>query len=351
MKPIVFDNIIFSLQRAGGISRVWSDMLTYVAPNLKAFRVLEYAHAMDNFERIALSDHLLFKGEAGKLPVALERMLPARFDSDDECVFHSSYYRLPHCKKAKTVLTVHDFTVERFSNSFMFMRSQLHKGMKRRAIRSADAIVCISESTRNDLLRLNPGVSPGKVHVIYNAVSSKFSRLQSAPHPDMADTVLFVGGRQSYKNFHAAVQAVQRTNLRFCICGSPVNEREQNILNTQLADRWVNLVYPNDEVLNKIYNSAYALLYPSKWEGFGLPVAEARRAGCPVVALRSSAVAEVATDCPSLCDSDAPEVLADALKRLGNQSFRMECIAHGLADKRFTAEDFANGYLNIYDSL
>lgn len=186
---------------------------------------------------------------------------------------------------------------------------------------------------------------------MYNSVDEAFRPLGMQPYPELADAVVFVGNRKTYKNFNRVIETVSRTDLRLCVCGEPLTSAEIQVLDNRLKDRWINFVFPDDVILNKIYNSCHSLINLSLWEGFGLTVAEARSAGCPVVALNHSGISEIAGGSPSLCGKDDISSLTGILNRLKSNGFRQECIAHGLADRRFTSQNFAQGYLDVYNML
>jgi mannosyltransferase len=166
--------------------------------------------------------------------------------------------------------------------------------------------------------------------------------------------VLFVGWRHSYKNFHVAVQAIAARPDYWLVSvgGETLNPRERQLLQTHLPNRHVHLPAVDDEHLNHLYNYAHALLYPSSYEGFGLPVLEAMAAGCPVIATNASSIPEVCGDAGLLVDGALPDVLADKITGLQNSEFRSEIIAKGYRQaKRFSWEKCYRETMSFYEQV
>jgi len=197
---IHLDGIVFSLQRYGGIS-------VY-------FRAL-VEKALESGDPIALG---LPEGELIGTPpsdpdliiCSQPRRLLERY-RDYPCqapVGHSSYYRLPE-SGVKSVITVYDFTYERY---FSYRQKLIHSWQKNRAIHAADAVICISESTRNDLFRFLPDTPRHKVHVVHLGINSAFLDQQgeglTSPSVTKPPYFLYVGARSTYKNFRPILEAL-----------------------------------------------------------------------------------------------------------------------------------------------
>jgi mannosyltransferase len=111
--------------------------------------------------------------------------------------------------------------------------------------------------------------------------------------------------------------------------GGRLRARESTFLSRLLPGRWVHLDGITTAALNAVYNLAFALIYPSDYEGFGLPLLEAMAAGCPVIALRRSSVPEVAGDAALLVDRADPEILRERLQELDSTELRAGLISRG----------------------
>lgn len=346
---IVFDNIIFSLQRAGGISVVWENLLK---SRLRQFDVsyIEYSKAKKNLYRKALqihTDNIIIKSLNPKLAELINPRIS--YNGKEYFIFHSSYFRICNHPKAINVTTVHDFIYEQGVPTF---KQRLRIKMNYKAIRNSDAVVCISENTKKDLFRFLPDINPEKVYVIYNGVSEDYYPIPYIPYPQYRDCVLFIGGRQGYKNFRFTVEALSGTKYNLLVCGKSLDEDEKVLLDKYLPNHYTVITLPSNEELNKIYNSVYALVYPSSYEGFGIPILEAQRSKCPVIALNSSSVPEVAGEGAILLETLFRDALIEALDSLDDRKFKSELTEKGyINSQRFSWEKMAETYLQLYKNL
>jgi mannosyltransferase len=339
---IVIDGMIFSIQAQGGIS-------VYVR------RLLDCLAARSVPATLTLEDPLRqeIDGSIGEVHVLRRR---ARlFERYRRCrlpagttLFHSSYYRRPETDAVPAVVTVHDFTYERYSRG---PRRWVHVWQKHAAIRAARAIICVSDATREDLLAY-VGVSSGQaVHVIPNGVAACFRPIGSAS-PERP-FVLFVGERGGYKNFDLALRALAllpEVELH-CVGGGGLRADELAGVPESVSRRVRHLGRVDDETLNRLYNQAVCLVYPSRYEGFGIPVAEAMRAGCPVVSVGCRAVMEVGGDALTIAERVEPAALAVAIARTMSAE-RPGLIERGLArGRRYSWEKTHAATLDVYRSL
>ncbi len=316
----VIDGIIFSLQRHGGISVYFQELIRALSSQgAQARLTLETPLRQEPQTSAGVTVHL----QAAR---RVERYRSARVPAN-AAVFHSSYYRQPD-RVVPTVVTVHDFTYERFMHG---PARWLHVAQKHAAIRSAQAVICISESTRQDLLEW-VGETPGQqVHVVHNGVSQVFRPLGRGPN-EGRPFVLFVGDRRGYKNFALALASLAmlpEIELR-CVGGGDLRPEELAGLAGSARARVRHLGYVGDEALNEQYNQALCLVYPSRYEGFGIPVLEAMRAGCPVVCIECKAVLEIGGDALMVAQADEPRALADAILACTGDSTRATLVRRGL---------------------
>jgi mannosyltransferase len=144
----------------------------------------------------------------------------------------------------------------------------VHLWEEKKALKHSEAVICISENTKRDLLRFYPWIPEERIHVIYNGVSDAFYPM---PNVEKKGYLLYVGNTSvEYKRYEVAQEVAKRTGIELVTACNVTSEQ-----------------------LNRYYNEALCLLYPSDYEGFGIPVIEAQKAGCPVVAQESSSIPEI----------------------------------------------------------
>jgi len=325
---VSLDCIIFGLQRFGGISNYWE-------------RVLEFMRESHVNRQLILPKQVLFSGYAAAedatpsrietLPAKVSRYLPVRARADT--VFHTSYYRRPSSRVGKYVVTVYDFIYERYRSG---LARQVHTRQKLASVRSADAVICISHCTREDVLQFCPTVDPANVHVVHLGVDFDTYYPEPAANEAMEDSiVLFVGQRGGYKRFDLAIEAVRQCpGMTLGIVGPGLTSQEQALLRARLGTRWSALGPVSSAQLRRLYSQAFAFIFPSDYEGFGLPVLEAMACGCPVVAAATASLPEVGGTAAMYAQEQRPEDFAQALTALQSTERRAGLIEAGLAHCR-----------------
>lgn len=324
MTRIAFDSIIFGLQRFGGISNFWARLIEASGDAPLDAVALLMPRMIRTMEMPDLAGRTIVTETA---PQRLSRYLPAQVPAGTT-VFHTSYYRRPQRRVDRYVVSVYDFTYERY---FSGLPRFVHHFQKGDSIQAADMSVCISEATRADLLGQFPKVDPARTCVVPLGVD----RLRFYPEPGAYDSrpyVLFVGQRGGYKRFDLAVDALALTpGLTLAIVGPPLEHEEIARLERTLPGRWHKHDSVGSDALRRLYSNAYAFLFPSDYEGFGLPILEAMACGCPTVAANRSSFPEVAGDAALLASDQRPEAYADMVTRLGDDALRARLVAAGIA--------------------
>lgn len=348
MSQIVFDNIGFSLQKMGGLSVVWGTLMNAIQDSNISYECLEYKDGKQNLIRRDISNlNVKFKDV---LFLQIERYLSVTFKQKTPFIFHSSHYRLCKNPNCINITTVHDFTYERYRKGLPRL---IHSWQKFNAIRNANVVVCISESTKKDILHYLPDVPEEKIKVIYNGVSDAFHQVDTHTFDYLGKYIVFVGSRQPYKRFDYVVKCLANTNYKLAIVGGKLTDDEILFLNNNLGpENYAYLGFLSTEQLNELYNQAYCLAYPSLYEGFGIPVLEAQRAGCPVIAYNASSIPEIIGETPLLLDSLSEDEFLLKLDYLGSKNNRFDIIQMGLENShRFSWNKMSIEYISLYKSL
>ena len=305
---VIFDNIIFSLQRFGGISVVWNELLQRAQAD-KELNLTELDYRNERLYR------------------RLERYRIPDYKAEKPSVFHSSYFRVLPQAGVHNVTTVHDLTYHFYRKG---LPKAVHLWEEARALKHSEAIICISENTKRDLLTFYPWVKEETIHVIYNGVSDDFYPIKNI---EKKGYLLFIGNSSvSYKRYDIAQEVAKRTGLELVTARNVTSEE-----------------------LNKLYNEALCLLYPSDYEGFGLPILEAQKAGCPVIAQNYSSVPEVIGKGGLLVEHSSTEKIVQQMVEKVNevQSRPMQgIIAAGIENaKRFSWDNTYEQTKNVYRQL
>lgn len=325
---VAFGRAAFALQRRGGLTRYFCRLAAGLRelPGVEA-RVFAPLHDNDHLGEMARGAVSGFRLRpppgTRRAALALARRLEARamtrFRPD---LVHETYYDPGAFAPpgARRVVTVLDMIHERFPASFP--EDDPIARWKREVVGRADRVICISESTRRDLLEFLPAAA-GKSSVVRLGFDPPAPDEPAAP-ADGRPFLLFVGQRGGYKNFAGLLRAWAgsfRLRKEFdlvCFGGGPFSPVEFGLIEAACgADSGrVVRVDGGDFALGARYRGAAALVYPSLYEGFGLPPLEAMARDCPVVCADASSLPEVAGDAAEYFDPAAPESLAAAIERV-----------------------------------
>jgi mannosyltransferase len=339
---IIYDDLIYSLQRSGGASLYWSMLERYI----KHDKRLVYPKSSENIFFVSSPECVLLNNRS----VVIENFKNVQWIENQPFVFHSCYYRYCKNKNAVNITTVHDFMHELFRND---IKSRLFSYKKLVAVKHSAGIIFNSNSTKNDFYKFFPKYN-GFTKVIYNGGYAKEYRPLNIRKNK---TIIFVSGRKGYKNFDYAVKILRcMPDYKLCIVGGGhITKQEKKMLDHYIPERYEWHSALSTEELNVKYNEAFFLFYPSLYEGLGLPVIEAQAAGCPVVCCNVSSLPEVAGDAGVYITGKDIESDLHKINLLNDSDYYKSIVEKGIENcKKFSwekcAEETGKFYKEVYKS-
>lgn len=255
-------------------------------------------------------------------------------------------------QKLPIVLTVWDMIHE------VFYPGHPHIELKRKAVSEAQAIICISENTKKDLLHYY-SIPEEKISVTYLASEIDANFADSDQPVSNQPYFLYVGSRRSYKNFDGLLAAFAKVvsvhpEIMLCVVGYPFEATElAQITDMKLTENIQHYQFPDDAHLAKLYRGSVAFIYPSKYEGFGIPPLEAMSCGTAVIAANSSSIPEVVGDGGLLFNPHSiPDLVDRMLFLIEHPTERDRLIEKGTERaKKFSWKKTASQTLEIYRSV
>lgn len=360
---VIYTHDIFSAQKYGGISRYFSELIKRIPPAEADIQVLaglyvnEYIRGLPGIKGVKV--HSL--KHTGTIRMLISQMFQdiMLIKCHEDTIIHQTYYYrvFPNTdKRRRIVVTVYDMVPELFAQN-----PPAHNNisnLRKRCCERADEIIAISHSTKKDLVRLF-GIDTKKISVIYLGSSlnenTSFSRDSIFPKP----YILYVGKRGGYKNFDSLLQAFSQSNaLRdnfhlICFGGDPFDDVEKKRFQTLGVSGLVHQVSGGDCLLVNYYKNASAFIYPSLYEGFGIPILEAMSLSCPVICSNSSSIPEVVGDTGVYFDPNDISSIQNALdETLFNKKLLLELKKRALERASiFSWDKCVSETLSVYRSL
>lgn len=330
---ILFDHQAFTMQKYGGVSRCFAELYKQLSKendvhisvretdNVYLREIgygqpvgFDYSHFLTRrhfsgkARLFAIKNRIKYKlpysacffrysdaGRYGKLE-SIKALKEGNYD-----IFHPTFfddYFLPYLDGKPFVLTIHDMIPELYPQYFD-AENYDQVLLKRKLVPLASAIITVSENTKKDIIRIL-GVKAEKVHVVYHG-SEHIQTFYDEPH-SYTPYLLYVGKRNIYKNFDKFVEKVSpvlknHPKLRVICAGTSFSQDEKKQMSKfDVNDKFIHREVANDEEMSSLYHNAKAFIYPSDYEGFGIPILEAYAAGCPVMLNNASCFPEIAGD-------------------------------------------------------
>lgn len=281
-------------------------------------------------------------------------------------VVHFTNGMVPIVSRVPTVVTIHDMSLTLYPRCHPPRRVLLNRPLVGLAARRADAIITVSESAKHDIVRIY-GLDPGRVHVVHEAAAPSFRPICDVHHLEQVRRqyglperfILYVGTIEPRKNLPKLIEGFAQRRKRGdiqhqLVCVGPYGWLSRDIdaliHRLQIADAVRFTGYVPFDDLPALYNLAEMFVFPSIYEGFGLPVIEAMACGTPVLTGRVPALEEVSGGAVEQIASLEPEAIGESLVRLAASRERREALRQrGLERARtFSWERAARETHNVY---
>ena len=352
---LVVDNIIYSIQKWGGVSNYWSELRRGLLEN-DSIDVSELALVTKIISNNFKKDENFNTIKNSKLLLkTIERYQNPFPEINQAHLFHSSYYRYSKNPKSINITTAHDFSYELH---FSGIKKYVHVTQKKKALYNSDVIICISNFTKDLMLNLYPKLSDKRIEVIYNGVNSKeLLNNSKLSYPNLVsfengEYALYIGDRKAlYKNFRLACSSIEISKIPLIIVGGGTLTIEE--LSMLKNVKFQHVIFASDQELSYLYANALLLIYPSISEGFGIPLIEAQTLGCPIVSTNFSCIPEIANEGALLVDKLDKFTLSNSINEiLKDTHTRNELIRLGYQNaKRFSWDETRKKTIELYRDI
>lgn len=354
---IIFDHQIFSYQKYGGASKYFAELIHRLPKDCRftttIFSNNEYVKEYDLFQIINFFPNQWFRGQGRIMnelnkPYSLFQLYKKQYD-----IFHQTHFET-YCLRAignkPMVTTFHDTN---FSN---YNKNDHIVNLQRKSIARANKIIAISHNTKNDLVNLF-NIPEDKVEVIYHGIDHNQKRLINERIVENP-YILFVGDRAGYKNFERFVVAFSHIADKYkdlslvCTRNKFTANEVKYFKELKIEDRIIH-ISASEPILTRLYQDAEMFVFPSLYEGFGMPILEAMIQECPVVLANSSCFPEIAVDSGLYFDPLNIESIYESMRKvLDDSTLKAELIEKGKERVRFFSWDKnVEQHLNLYKSL
>lgn len=353
---ILYDSQIFDMQKIGGISRYHYELMknnketnfslsvkkseniylqkapfiSLENPNKKGIHLLRKTKTAARLLYAAINKH-----NVSEIPALQNEAYSIKvLKSQNFDIFHPTYYNpyfLKYLQDKPFILTIHDMIYEKFPEFYPVGGANIIQN-KRTLIEKASHIITISNNTKNDIMEIY-NIPENNISVIYHG-STLQSNYTSNWHLPFQKYFLYTGSRFGYKNFQFMIMSISQLlnkdhNLHLICTADNFTEDELTLFKEFGIDKQVHHYFVSDSDLFMLYHNAMAFIFPSYYEGFGIPILEAFEAECPVLLSNSSCFPEIAQDAALYFNpKDKNSILSTCLE-IQNENIRKELIKKG----------------------
>lgn len=326
---ILYDYQMFSIQRFGGVTKYFCEMIKNI-PSENHFNLSlvtsENYHLKENrvfFKKLNILPDNNFKGKyfIQKKLITINRqyskycILKNNFD-----IFHPTYYDnyFFDLLKKPYIITVHDLILFKFEDTFY--KSHPGKLQMENSIKNANRIIAVSENTKKDLIEIL-NVNPDKIDIVYHGYNKPYPDKTCKNSLKYGKYILFIGRRSLYKNFIFFAEAVSKLlnrekDIRLVCVGPSFNNEEMGVLLKLGISNQSIAINVDGNSLNDLYSGALVFVYPSFYEGFGMPILEAFANDCPVCLSNTSCFPEIAGNAGVYFDPHNQESILNAIEKI-----------------------------------
>lgn len=361
---VLYDFQILLMQQYGGISRYFYEIMTRMEKNgidikMPVIGNLNY-YFQDYFNRPVREWNRKFYRQMWKLN-CYYNSLELKYSSD--AVFHPTAYNPYYLKnlKGKMIITIHDMIHENYPQYYGGNLTIEHKKV---LMQRSDAIIAVSQATKNDIMRIYPCIDEDKIHVIHHGCSEPLPN-EPIPcdsyiekHKKHEKFILYVGNRDRYKNFIIFAKAIcnilieKRDLFLICVGGGEFTEEERNIFEKLGVNEQVIQEKSTDIELNWLYNHAQCFVFPSLSEGFGIPILEAFTRKCPVILSDIPCFKEVAGDAALYFDPSSESDIIEKVYMVLQGRCKESLVLAGLKRaKKFSWDKTAQDHEGLYRQI
>ena len=334
---VLYDAQVFSWQRFGGVSRYCYELIRNLDENISYYLTVflsnnVYLKNHDISNPFTFFPNTDFKGSRRIIFIANQ----AKFIIENKKKYdliHPTYYHpyfLKHIGNKPFVFTVHDMTHEKFPQFFPNHDDTTQN--KLLLCRKATNIIAISQKTKEDLVEIF-NINPDKISVVYEGQSLIPSDKQTLSLP--SNYILYVGARDKYKNFIRFINAFsiisgKNKDIELVCTGAAFSKEELELFYHLNISNKVHHIYTTDFQLVELYSRAKLFIYPSEYEGFGIPILEAFACNCPLLLSNTSCFPEIAQEGGLYFDPLSVDDMVDAMQRaLDSDILRKQLIENG----------------------
>jgi len=380
---VLYDHQIFEMQKYGGISRYFAEIIKCYNTSERIETILpikmsdnEYLNkippfsSMDLKPTLSLENFLLglkFRGKSGLYSIYNKiikresnyKSTISALKNNNFDLFHPTYYDtyfLNYLNNKPFVLTIYDMIHEIYSQNFSIIDPISRR--KRILAQKASKIIAISKNTKKDIMRIFK-IPAEKIEVVYIGQSLKSKKNINKKLPStLNDYILFVGTRISYKNFIFFIKAISqllKVNNIKCVCcgGGSFTKKEIDMFKKLEIKNHLIQYSINDEELAYLYQNAICFVFPTLYEGFGIPILEAYKNSCPVAVSNTSSLPEVGGKAALYFDpEDEQSILKTVENIIRDKNLRQQMIQNGKKQvEKFSWEKCSKKTINVYEKI